>query len=349
MLENPYLTNLNKEIKEYFSIVCDNDYPEFINKYIALDELKRLGGIGQFCGCDYTKIHSVKYWYSRLDHSIVCALMAWHFTKDKKQTLAALFHDLGTPAFSHCIDYLLGDTINQESAEKSVYEVLNNSLVIKKYLKEDSLTLEDVTDLKKYTIIENKKPKLCVDRLDGILHTVLIWIHTWSIAEVKEVYDNLEILRNEDNELEIGFKNLSCAEKFFDAMYQYSIVLQQNEDKFTMQYIADNLKLLINNNLLSLDMLYVMKERDIVDLMRTNNKNWSVFENTTSICRCEQLPTNKYCVSIDCKKRYVNPLCRFENGIYRICEVSNTCKSLLDSYLNYHDSKYAYVENLDLE
>lgn len=345
-----YIDTVNSEIKEYFDMACDNDYPDFIDKYIELKELQRLKYIGQFCGCDYTKLHSVKYWYSRLDHSIICALMTWHFTKDKKQTLAALFHDLGTPAFSHCIDFMLGDTVNQESSEHSVTDVLDSSPIIKEYLNKEGLTIDDVTGIDKYTILENKKPKLCVDRLDGILHTVLIWLHTWSISKVKEVYDNIVVLTNEDNKLEIGFKDLEAAEKFFEAMYQYSIILQQNENKFTVQFIADNLKKLIDGKILSIDELYLRPEEEILNLIKKHNQDrWPIFESSTTIKRSEDKPTNNYYVSIETKKRYVNPLCLFNNETYRVCDISNTCKNLLESYLNYHDSKYAYIDGLDIE
>jgi HD superfamily phosphohydrolase len=44
-------------------------------------------------------------------------------TKDKKQTLCALFHDLGTPAFSHVVDFMFNDPTNQASSEKK-YQLL---------------------------------------------------------------------------------------------------------------------------------------------------------------------------------------------------------------------------------
>ena len=124
----------NEEIKKYYNILCNGNYPSFINKYLKVKELERLKEIGQFCGCDYNKLYNIKYWYSRYDHSIAVALMTWNFTKDKTQTIAALFHDLGTPAFSHCIDYLFGDSVKQESSEKSVFEIINKSIEIKKLL-----------------------------------------------------------------------------------------------------------------------------------------------------------------------------------------------------------------------
>ena len=53
--------------------------------------------------------------------------------------------------------------------------------------------LKDFNDYTSYHILENKTPRLCTDRLDGVLHTCYIWLHTNSLDEIKEVYDNLTI------------------------------------------------------------------------------------------------------------------------------------------------------------
>ena len=41
----------------------------------------------------------------------------YKLTKDKKATLAGLFHDIATPSFKHCVDFLNGDYMTQESTE----------------------------------------------------------------------------------------------------------------------------------------------------------------------------------------------------------------------------------------
>ena len=336
----------NDELVKYFKILS-NDYPNFIDKYIKTKEMQRLHSIGQFCGCDYTKLYSCKYWYSRLDHSIACALMTWHFTKDKKQTLGALFHDLGTPAFSHCIDYLLNDSIKQESSEKNITDIISNSKEITKLLEEDKININDVTDIGKYTIVENERPKICVDRLEGILHTGLVWCHFWQIRDIEEIYNNITVLINEENEQEIGFTNISIANKFYEGAYKYSIVLQQNENKFTMQFISGTLKKLLDNKIIFLENLYSLSEQEIINIIKENDltsKNWKTFENTETIHREETKPKNKYYVSIECKKRYVIPLIKQENNIIRLNKISKDCEKLLNDYLNYNDTKYSYID-----
>ena len=50
------------------------------------------------CGTIYSDLFESDYFFSSLDHSIAVALIIWHFTHDKKQTLSGLFHDLGMAA-----------------------------------------------------------------------------------------------------------------------------------------------------------------------------------------------------------------------------------------------------------
>jgi len=84
---------------------------------------------------------------------------------------------------------------------------------IQEFLKKDGLSIEDFNNYSNFHILENKSPKLCTDRLDGVLHTCYIWLHTHSLNQIKEVYDNLTVLENEDGNSEIGFKNVDIAEK----------------------------------------------------------------------------------------------------------------------------------------
>lgn len=337
----------NEVLAEYFNILCQNNYPDFINKYLKTKEMQRISYIGQFCGSDYTAIYSPLFFYSRYDHSIATALMTWHFTKDKTQTLCALFHDLGTPCFSHCIDYLLGDFEKQESSEKDVFSIISNSQEMIQYLEEDDIKLEDLKDIKQYSIVENEKPKLCVDRLDGVLHTVLIWIHTHSIEQIKEVYKDIAVLKDRNGYLELGFNHKENANLFFDMIYEYSIELQSNENKFTTQFIADCIKILIEQNKISIEDLYNQKEEDIVKLLENDISGWKKFEQTTQILRSDIKP-NYYFVSVSAKKRYVIPLCIEQNEPKRLDEISEICKELLEEYFNYKDTKYAYIPGIIL-
>lgn len=327
-------------MKDLYQDIFINKYPIFIDKYFKLDEFKRIDNIGIFCGADYVKYMNIKFWYSRLDHSKTVALMTYYFTHDKEQTLVALFHDLGTPCFSHCIDYLLGDTINQESSEKNIYDVIKNSNKIKTYLEFDGVNIEKFKRLRNYSILDNERPKLCTDRLDGILSTCYMWIQTMNLDEIREIFNDMIIMKNENNEEEIGFKTKKICEKFFKGVYDYSIALQKNEDKYLMQFIADSLKKLISENKLSLDELYKLKESDIVTKLSCYN-SWKIFSQLNGIERSTIKPDNYY-VNVESKKRFAIPLC---NG-KRITDISEYAYKLLEDYKQFKDTKYVYSKKI---
>ncbi len=334
------------EVKKYFDVLCNNDYPSFIEKYFNTEEMCRLKKIGQFCGCDYNEFYDIKFWYSRFDHSVATALITWHLTKDKVQTLAALFHDLGTPAFSHCIDFMLGDSVNQETSEQSVKDIISNSSNICSILISDDISIEDVCNVSKYPIVENKSPKLCVDRIEGVLSAVYIWLNAWPLEKIKQVYKEIDILNNEDNKSEIGFKDIFYGELFFEAVYEYSIALQSNEDKFTMQYIADVIKKLIISDKIIVEDLYRLGEAEIIEIIKENEKTWDIFSKSTFLKRANKEPKSSYFVSVESKKRYVIPLCKINDKPVRLDKVSVKTEKLLFKYKNFKDSKYSYIEEM---
>ncbi len=158
---------------EYKSIFNEEDV-SFLNKYYGTKTLKRLKYISQFCGCDYTNLYSPLFYYSRFAHSEIVALMTYHFTKNKKDTIVALLHDIGTPCFAHVIDFALNDSINQESSEMDIQNVILQDDELQKYLEFDGISISDFDNLANYPILENKSPNLCTDRLDGVLGTCFI-------------------------------------------------------------------------------------------------------------------------------------------------------------------------------
>ena len=331
-------------MQEYLNLFIDPDYPTFLDKYLKTKTLKRLQHVTQFCGCDYTNLYSPLFLYTRFDHSLVVAHMTYHFTHDKKEVIAALLHDIGTPAFAHTIDYVFGDYIHQESSEKNIIDMIKQDDELLKYLKEDSISLEELQDLTKYEILENKSPKLCTDRLDGVLHTCFIWLHTHSLEEIKEVYDDLIVLKNEDGKKEIGFQKKEMAEKFSGMVKNYAIALQENENKYTMEFVASVIKKGVEKGLITMEDLYKKKETDIVTILKQNFSTWEIFTETSMLLRTDTKPSQFY-VSLNTKKRNVIPLVKGK-PITRITEVSKKAKEIQECIQEFQDTLYAYIEKI---
>ena len=111
---------------QYFSFL-EPDFPHWLEEYINTEELLSQSYISTTCGTIYSNLFESDYFFSSLDHSVAVALIVWHFTHDKRQTLAGLFHDIATPAFKHCVDFLNKDYMEQESTEALTTEIIKNS------------------------------------------------------------------------------------------------------------------------------------------------------------------------------------------------------------------------------
>lgn len=343
-----YFENLNKEMKEYFSILSD-EIPYFLNDYINTKEMQKQSGISVSSGDIYTKIFDVK-WYSSLDHSVAVALIVWNFTKDKKQTLAGLFHDIATPAFKHCIDFMNGDYEKQESTEELTYKIISESKEIMKLLNRDNIKVEEVYDYHIYPIADNDTPRLSADRLEYTLSNGIgVLKNLWNLKEVKEIYKDIEIQINEEGIQELGFKSVKMAEKFVKGMSELSKFYNSNECKISMQFYADILKQMNEKNLITVNDLYNLSEEEVIEKIENEStedisKYFKIFRNLTKINESDTFIEDKYCVSLNVKKRYIVPLVKNLNKSVRIDKISNIAKQDIDSYINYKTKKYAYFD-----
>ena len=183
-----YLNNLNKEIKEYFEILEPN-FPEWLIDYIETKELLSQRYISVTCGTIYSDLFESDFFFSSLDHSVAVALIVWHFTRDKKQTLSGLFHDIATPAFKHCVDFLNGDYMTQESTEDLTTEIIKKSEEITKLLKRDGIEISEVDDYHIYPVADNDTPKLSADRLEYSLSNALFTYRLLNSESIREIYN----------------------------------------------------------------------------------------------------------------------------------------------------------------
>lgn len=344
-------TNLNSSrgfTKEYYKILS-KEYPEFLNDYINTPEMQRIGKSSVSCGCNYTNLYNFRFLYSNLDHSIAVALIVWNFTKDKKATLAGLFHDIATPSFKHCIDFMNGDHEKQESTEDKTREIIANSKEIMELLIRDNIKLEEVEEYKIYPVADNDTPRLSADRLEYTFANGVFWEPVWNMEELSIIYQDLIVSKNEEGIDELAFKTIEIAELFIERASRLWPLLINNTDKITMQFIADTCKQMNTQGFITLENLYNLSEIEIVNkIINCPNKsiatNFINFVNSTVVYDSDELISNKYCKSIKSKRRYINPLVMSGNESKRISDVSEKSNKLINKYLAWKTPKYGYLD-----
>ena len=336
-----YYDKISKEIKDYFAILEPN-FPKWLNEYIDTKELLQQQYISITCGTIYSNLFESDFFYSNLDHSVGVALIIWHFTHDKKQTLSGLFHDIATPAFKHCVDFFNGDYMTQESTEDLTTEIIKSSKEIMTLLKRDNIEVSEVDNYHIYPVADNDIPKLSADRLEYSLSNALVTYKLLDLESIKEIYNDIEIQKNEENEIELGFKTKKIARNFVKVTSRLFVIYREDRTRYSMQLIADILKKLNEENKISKKDLYILKESEIINIIKSS-KYKDIFElwlNAKKVKISKNKPENVYYVHHGAKVRYIDPLFN-GNRISKCCKVAN---KMIENNLAYDMNNYVYLD-----
>lgn len=338
---NYYDDVASKELKEYFKIL-EPEFPEWLNEYIDTKELLSQQYISITCGTIYSNLFESDFFFSSLDHSVAVALIVWHFTHDKKQTLSGLFHDIATPVFKHCVDFFYGDYMTQESTEDLTTDIIKNSEEIMRLLKRDNILVSEVDNYHLYSIADNDTPKLSADRLEYSLSNALFTYRLLESDKIKEIYNDIEIQNNETNEIELGFKTKKVAREFVKVTSRLSIIYREDRTRYSMQLIADILKRLNDENKIAKKDLYELKESDVINIIESSkySEMFKIWRNAKKVKVSKEKPKNVYYVHHGAKIRYIDPLCNGER-VSNICKIS---KKMIDSNLSYDMDNYVYLD-----
>lgn len=348
-------------LARYQKILCP-EFPPFLKKYLDLKILARLKGIGLLCGTDWTPLFHNRFYYSRYDHSLNCALIVWNWTRDKKMTLAAFLHDVSTPAFSHVIDFKNGDALTQESTEDKNSAMIRSDAELAAALAQDDLTAADVDNYHKYSICDNEVPQLSADRLEYMFPSGAALEGWFSLHAIKRFYGDLVLAKDENGNLEFAFKTKKIALDYFKRILKIGYFLQRNKDKIAMELMARVVDKAIACGALREEELWLLSERDIIgrwdEMLEARETDASLGTNeardflrlyktyrTMKKVRGSAAPLDGYfCVQLAVKRRWINPLV----GSRRICDVSPRAQKERDRFLAYNDTPYACVRLAEL-
>lgn len=360
---NPIAEKSEYDIKKYHNIL-EPQPPEFLNKYYELPMLQRLKNVGLLCGTDWTPLYKNRFYYSRFDHSVGVALIIWHFTHDKAQTISGLLHDVSTPVFSHVSDFRKGDALTQTETEGTNESIIRNDRNLDALLAVDGLRGEQVEDYHKYPIADNEIPQLSSDRLEYMFPSGMALDGSWDLPSVRRAYEDLEVLRNEEGLPELGFKTLEIAEDYTRRFCMIGHILQLNENKLTLHLLGKIMNLAVEEGILSEADFMTKAEAEIIGILdkelsqnpkafsKERSKLARLYKTFRTMTKIEHTQTpldeNEYfCINLKVKQRYINPLVKTYNSCTRISEISSQAKKIIDDFLHYNDTPFGCVKLID--
>ena len=336
-----YIDSVDKRVLDYFNVLEPN-FPEWLNDYIETKELLKQRYISVTCGKIYSNLFEINFFFSSLDHSVAVALIVWHFTHDKKQTLSGLFHDIATPVFKHCVDFLNGDYMTQESTEDLTSKIISSSKEIMDLLKRDNIKLEEVDDYHIYPVADNDTPKLSADRLEYSLSNALLTNKLLNIDEIKKIYSDIVLGKDEDGTLELSFKSKETALEFVKITSKLSIIYREDRTRYSMQLLADIIKKLNEDRLITKEDLYNMKESEVIEIIENSKYKeiFNIWKNAKNVKVSKEKPKNVYFVHHGAKIRYIDPLVNKK----RMSSISEEAKKEIDKNLLYDMNNYVYLD-----
>ncbi len=343
------LTKEDRELIERVHKIYSEEEPAFITRLKKTPALLRLNEIGQNCGFDYLNPKLITYQYNttRFDHSVGCALIVWHFTKDIKQSVAALFHDISTPTFSHVIDFLKKDYLNQESTEAPTRCIIEESKEIREILKDYHLEVSDVCDYKKYPVADNPSPQLSSDRLEYTYLSGYMLFHKED-AFLRENYQDITIATNEQGVPEMCFRTVKQAKEFANLALSVGKTFASDECKMAGEFLVRILKKAIFLKIICEADFMRDSETKIIEKIK-NSKNrellnmWDFYTKFDRVYWSHTPVLGYFSIRLETKKRYVNPLVLQGEKRVRYSEISVDFKKSVDAFLK-EDAHYIYVD-----
>ena len=311
--------------------------PHQINERIFVDliesqEFQRLKGIAQYGIPD--RYYNFKG-FSRYEHSIGVMLLLKKVGASLEEQTAGLLHDVSCSAFSHVIDWIVGD-ISKENYQDVIHKkfILKSNIptIIKKY----GFDINAIADIKRFSLLEKESPNLCADRVDYTLRELF---HTWSEKETINLC--VKSLINYNGEL--VFNNKEAA-RFFGEAYLKCQTKHWSGFEVVTRYHAFSkmLKLCIQKGILDISDLYRDDDFVMDKIYKSND--------TEIISMLEPLKSPKMkngkgaTIILQKKFRYIDPKYLESGKLVGLSEFDQDYKDLLEQARKHNQAGITFAE-----
>ena len=232
--------------------------------------------------------------------------------------------------------------MTQESTEDLTTNIIKNSKEIMKLLERDNIDVSEIDNYHMYPIADNDTPKLSADRLEYSLSNALFTYELLDLDAIAEIYNDIEIEKNEEGEVELGFKTKKIARNFVKVTSRLSVIYREDRTRYSMQFIADILKRLNDENKIKKEDLYKLKESDVISIIENSkySKIFDIWKHAKKVKTSKEKPENVYYVHHGAKVRYIDPLFNGER-MSKCCKIA---KKYIDNNLAYDMNNYVYLD-----
>lgn len=284
--------------------------------------VQRLKKISQF-GPPQRYCH--KKTFSRYEHSIGVLILLRRFNADLKEQVAGLLHDVSHTAFSHVIDWVVGDPMKDDYQDKIHLQIIKES-DIPEILYKYEIDYHEIAEIKNFSLLEREIPHLCADRLDYSLREIA---NSETHEEIDFILKNLINLHGK-----FLFVLKDAAEFFANSYMKCQIEHWSSIETRTRYYLlAKALKIALDKKIISIDDMKKTDDDVIHLLLRSNDDEifniLNLLESGDFLYESCFLKDETF-LSQKKKFRYVDPEIIFENKTKRLSEFSEEYNNFLN-------------------
>lgn len=254
---------------------------------------------------------------TRYEHSLGVYMILNRLNASEIEQVAGLLHDISHTAFSHMVDWVIGeDHVNETYQDNRHLEILkqkNIADILHKY----GYTPEQMADLHSFTLLDRDIPELCADRID------------YSIREfpLDIAHKCLPSFINHNNEIMFNSKDIATlfAKNFLKRQTEH---WGGYESATRYDIFSKLLREAIQNKDISIDDFSQTDDYIMEKILQTNNPKYisvlKVLENSD----LSYLPKSERTVMK--KFRYVNPNVLIDGKIERLSEIDSEFKKEIE-------------------
>ncbi len=278
--------------------------------------LQRLKKIGQFGVPD--EFYHLKN-YSRYDHSIGVMILLNKLGANEEEQVAGLLHDISHTAFSHVIDWVIGESEVSEDYQDNQHRDYILQSEISNILKKYNLDPERISEHKNFYLLEKDIPFVCADRVDYSLREFPIKI-------AKKCFSGINAYKED-----IVFNNKEIAFSFAKSFLERNIKHWGGfEAVVRYRLFANVLRIALKDKIINFDDFKKDDEYIIKIILKSKNKKIKKILSVLREKSLKNLPLGKK--TAHKKFRYVDPYIAKNGKLLKLSEINPVFKKILNYY-----------------
>ncbi len=282
--------------------------------------VQRLKGISQM-GLPAELYHESVF--SRYEHSVGVLVLLRRLGASLEEQVAGLLHDVSHSAFSHVIDWVIGDPSKEDHQDNIHEEILSDKDIVE-ILSRYGLDYKDIARIEDFTLLETELPSVCVDRFDYAMREIYKEI---SGEETKFILNSIKNVNGR-----MIFSNFRAAELFSFGYLKCQTEHWAGKEARARYYIlADILRRALSSKIISIDD-FRKTDNEVVETL-SRSGDGQILKYLALLRQRLVVKESNEGIELIKKLRYVDPPVIFEGRERKLSEVSENYSKKLDNML----------------